>query len=200
MVLTLIGEAGSGKDSVADHIVSRFPNAVKMSFAAPLKKLCCEQFGWDPALLLHEDNAVSLAYKEEQDPNLSDGWTRRRVLQHVGTEGFRTINPTHWTSRCVQAIKDYLLSQTFAGAPNCIVLITDARFANEVEALRFEFNATTVRVVCSDRITATAASDHVSETELATCWGDYTLEAKFGELPKLFAAAERLVFQLHNSQ
>lgn len=186
-VIALIGAAGSGKDSVANHIISEY-DAGKVSVAYPLKMLCIEQFGWDPALLFHEDPAVSLAYKEDQDPNLPYGWTRRRVLQHVG-EKFREIDPDHWVRPMLDAVEGTL----------CVVdtvLISDVRFRNEVEGLQERFDAATVRVVCSDRATQTDAADHVSETELANYEAHYTLSAKFGHLPVLYAQASDLATQL----
>lgn len=52
-------------------------------------------------------------------------WTRRRVLQYVGTEGFRALDPDHWVKRAMADV-----------GPGELVVFTDVRFPNEADAIR----------------------------------------------------------------
>lgn len=144
-IIGLIGAAGSGKTSFADRLVSAY-GFRSYSFAAPLKRLCAEQYGWDVEQL------DSLPYKEEQAPGLAAGWTRRRVLQHIGTEGFRHIDPEHWVKRALRELGDL--------GPR--VVLPDVRFPNEVAALR-SMGGVIVALHRHATAAGTGASEHESE-------------------------------------
>jgi hypothetical protein len=180
-VIGIIGKAGSGKDSLFRHLAKMY-GAQKAMFSYKLKRLVCEEYGYD------FDQLDDIDYKEEQDPNLPDGWTRRRVLQFVGTDCFRAINPLHWVDKTMPYI-DRLFRE---GAP--AVVATDIRFVNEAEAIRDLPQGYLWRVVCTDtptQVTGDAAA-HVSETELDRIVPHVTLKAAFGKLPELYAQGDLL--------
>ena len=91
-LIGLIGPAGVGRSTAAAHLVTKY-GFVELSMDGPLTDLCARFFGWDRSRL------DELEYKEEQDPNLPDGWTRRKVLQFVGTAFMRNIDPEIWVKK-----------------------------------------------------------------------------------------------------
>lgn len=116
-------------------------------------------------------------------------WTRRKVLQHVGTEVFRAIDPEHWTTKAIEKIR---VLQDREDVP--AVAVVDVRFVNEADMLRAEFHGTIVRVerVASDDVRATGESAHVSEQEFLKIRPDWLMPAKFGQLPLLYQQADSL--------
>jgi len=182
IVIGLVGLAGAGKDSLADYMIENF-GVTKLGFSYALKELACEHFGYD------FDRLSDLDYKEEQDPNLADGWTRRRVLQHIGTEGFRAVDPDHWVKIAMKTASTMLA----AGAP--AVVFADVRFMNEAAAIRALPQGYLWRVVRSDattQATGEAAATHRSEQESERIVPHVTLSAEFGQLPALYAQGDVL--------
>lgn len=110
-------------------------------------------------------------------------WTRRRILQWVGTEGFRAIDVNHWTKRAFLGVRDLLATPAVTA-----VALTDLRFLNEAEELRREFPGSSfvIRVERIDGPQATTSGDHASEQEWSKVDPDFVLKAKFGELPLLY--------------
>ena len=178
IVVGLAGLAGSGKGTVAAHLEKAYGFA-EFGFSWPLKKLCADEYGWNMTRLNDDP-----AYKEEQAPGLPPRWTRRRVLQHIGTEGFRAVDPDHWTKRAAEAVADLLAHPDVRG-----VVLSDVRFPNEVELVRRVFGGTVVRTVCAGRATHTKATEHESEKLVAGLEVDHVLEARFGDLDGLRARA-----------
>ena len=138
-VISVSGFIGSGKDSVADYLISEH-GYKKLSFAGSLKDAVSVIFGWDRALL-DGVTAESRVWREQVDPwwakrlkmpDLSPRW----VLQQWGTEVCRThFHMDIW----VASIENKLRSRTDN------VVITDSRFKNELRAIK-KVNGTTIRV------------------------------------------------------
>lgn len=107
-IITLSGKARSGKNTLADMLKAEIEecgyNVCEIAFADYLKLICEKHYGW---------NGV----KDELG---------RSILQQVGTDKIRKINPDFWVNivdETIQILKhDY---QYF--------LITDARFPNEIQ-------------------------------------------------------------------
>ena len=190
MIVGLIGAAGSGKSTVANRLVDVW-GFKDLSFAGPLKDFCAEQFGWDRKRL--DDD---LAYKEEmtelRDPrrirNLSPGnsqlfMTRRQVMQFLGTDVFRVMDPDHW----IKAMRRELVGKPIGRG----IVFADVRFYNEVGLIR-ELGGTIVRTVKIGGA-GTAASAHVSETELATYHANHTMAADDGDVAALRKLADAFV-------
>jgi hypothetical protein len=130
MILGVTGLIGSGKDTIADYLVTSH-GFKRVSFAASLKDAASAVFGWDREMLEGTTKA-SRAWREEVDtwwserlamPQLTPRW----VLQNWGTELFR--NHFH-TDIWVASVENKLRQ-----AKDDIV-ITDCRFANEVNAIK----------------------------------------------------------------
>jgi hypothetical protein len=139
MILGVTGLIGSGKDTIADYLVTEH-GFKRVSFAASLKDAVSAVFGWDREMLEGTTKA-SRAWREEVDtwwaerlamPELTPRW----VLQYWGTDVFRN----HFHTDIWVASVENKLRQTKDN-----VVITDCRFANEVNAIKTA-GGTTCRV------------------------------------------------------
>jgi hypothetical protein len=188
MILGIIGAAHSGKSTVANYLIEQFGYS-DYSFAGPLKDLCAKQFGWDRALL-DDASPAGVAYKEE----LTDLWlptdngyaqeqaTRRQVMQYLGTDVFRLMDPEHWVN---------IARRELVGIPTRPgIVFPDTRFRNEI-ALIHELGGLILRTIKQGGDT-TAASGHASETELADYPADFTASAVPGDIAFLHEAADEL--------
>jgi len=168
-LIGLIGTAGAGKSTAAAHLVKGH-GFVELSMAGPLKDLCARFFGWDRSRL------DELEYKEEQDPNLPDGWTRRKVLQFVGTELMRHIDPDIWVKKVLRQMDGIWCDDEAAGIP---IVISDVRFLNEVKLIQAN-SGIVVRVERLDPDFESTTPAHASESELADFSPGYVIRAEFG--------------------
>lgn len=114
MIIGLMGEKESGKDTIADYFVENF-DAVKMHFADPLKEACAAIFG--------------LTEWEMNTPGgkaaLNDFWdvTNRKLLQGFGTDVCRAWKADIWLQAFYKRLS--LLP------PEKLVFVADCRFINE---------------------------------------------------------------------
>lgn len=128
-ILAISGLIGSGKDTVADYLV-RFHHYNRVSFAGTLKDAVSVIFGWDRELV-EGQSRQSREWREQVDewwakrlgmPHLTPRW----VLQYIGTDVFRNhFHSDIWIAAVENKIRRYDR-----------VVITDARFQNEIDAVR----------------------------------------------------------------
>lgn len=133
-IIGLLGFAGSGKGTVADILVSKF-GYTKLSFAGPLKDATSVVFGWD-RFLLEGDTSESRDFREEPDPFWSEKFGRlftpREALQLMGTEAGRDVfHENLWIFALERKMKQHKK-----------VVISDARFPNEIAFVRRSFGKT----------------------------------------------------------
>lgn len=187
--LVLIGKAGAGKDTVADMILDmrQSPRPRAFRFSEPLKEAVGTIFGWSPRML------GVLAYKEEKfDKPMKtiDGrnlWTRREVLQYIGTDVFRMMDADVWINAALRNAN----SQANAFDTNGFIC-TDCRFPNELGALAKHFSSVyVVRLVKVGGVQSEAAA-HSSETAIdnLVVHKNYSLDA--GDFDGLKAVAHQL--------
>jgi len=140
MILGVTGLIGSGKDTIADYLVTTH-GFKRVSFAASLKDAVATVFGWDREMLEGTTKASRL-WREEVDewwserlamPQLTPRW----VLQYWGTDVLRN----HFHTDIWVASVENKLRQTTDN-----VVITDCRFSNEVNAIK-SAGGTTCRVI-----------------------------------------------------
>jgi len=138
-ILAFAGAKGSGKSVLAAwlerHAKELFPpDAVvrRYAFAEPLKRLCVDVLGLLPEQVYgtEEQKNTPTCIRWENVPGntlLNRGrMTGRQVMQVVGTEVVRRLNPDGWACACLHQIdrdRPYL------------AVIDDLRFANEAECV-----------------------------------------------------------------
>ena len=121
-VIGLAGLAGSGKSTTAHHLIRHY-GFCEASFAESLKQLVAREFGYDRSMLDDFD------FKETPDLRWN-GVTPREILQIIGTDAFRRIDPDFWCKRLFKQL-DKIGRQ---GIERWV--IPDVRFPNEVEYIR----------------------------------------------------------------
>lgn len=130
VILGLGFEKQCGKDTLASIFNERHGYHV-MSFAYALKKGVRAMFDLTHA---HTDGVL----KEEVIPHL--GVSARQLLQHVGTEGVRGLDPTIWAKAGMQRAREWIDDY-----PEARIVFTDVRFPQEAEAIR-EMGGKVVRI------------------------------------------------------
>jgi hypothetical protein len=122
MIIGLIGYKGSGKDVMADYLVSHY-NFEKMAFADPLKDIC--RFLFD----LSETQLTDRKLKEQK----IEFWSLspREILQKVGTDLFRK----HFDAEFWVKLMENKISQKLEKNPNLNIVCSDVRFQNEANLI-----------------------------------------------------------------
>jgi len=143
MIVGITGLIGSGKDTIADYLVT-FKGFRRMSFAEPLKDAMSAVFGWDRELL--EGRTVySRQWREKVDPWWAERLqiphlTPRWVLQQWGTEvGRRAFHDDIWIASVENKLRNIKDN----------IVLSDARFPNELKAVK-RANGITIRVKRGD--------------------------------------------------
>ena len=129
MIIGICGLIGSGKDTIADHLIKRH-NFQKLSFADKLKDSVATMFDWDRNLLDGKTDQ-SRQWREQIDPYWSNETgeeiTPRYVLQLFGTECMRDgFYDGIWVSLTKKKILDN---------PAINFVIPDVRFPNEAKMI-----------------------------------------------------------------
>ena len=149
-IVALSGYAGTGKDTIADLLVTHV-NFRKLAFADALRGEVASGYDIDITYLIDpttknsplEALALRNAPGEFQDavllslqdvPPSINGWldqprTPRQILQWWGTEYRRRHQDDYWTSRVVDRLTYYIRQG------ECRFVITDCRFPNEADAV-----------------------------------------------------------------
>jgi len=133
-VLGLAGRKGVGKTYLAKQLEER--GWVRMSYADGVRDLA---LSLDP--ILAEDGPERWRLS---DFVKEDGWDAskerlpevRRILQVVGTEIGRAIDPDVWVNK--------LASRVYKNPPGTRIVVDDVRFQNEADKIRFGFGGVVV--------------------------------------------------------
>lgn len=129
MIIGISGLIGSGKDTIADYLVT-FHGFRRESWAGTLKDAVSSVFGWD-RLLLEGRTQESRQWREQRDE-----WWSERLKQPVTP---RLILQLWGTEVCRQGYHDEIW---IASLENKIrkskdnIVITDCRFPNELDSIK----------------------------------------------------------------
>lgn len=181
-LIGITGLAGSGKDTVANHLVE-VHGFVKMAFVTPLKETLARLFD------LSRDQLYDIKQKEEVDERY--GVTPRWLMQYIGTDVCRNLYSSIWVDLLLREYK------RIHAPVHQSVVVSDVRFVNEAVAIRAA-GGKVWRVVCPDNPRMKAGAfggnwEHPSEKEQADIEADETLSAQFGEIPALLASVDVLL-------
>lgn len=142
-IIAFTGLAGSGKTTAQNALMTHIntmmgprrtgpftliePSA--LSFAGLLRDVCEKAFPYVPSSAFRGTKEQ----KEAQISGMPDGVTGRKILQHIGTEGFRALDPEIWVRALetrIVSIPDQRADILFLG------IIDDVRFPNEAKMVR----------------------------------------------------------------
>ena len=161
ILIGLLGQAGSGKDTVADLFCREAePSSSivqKIALADPLKRFCAEVFDWPqeilygPSELRNKEDPRYKRNSEEGPPYLTARW----ALQRLGTEWGRDMYPDIWIDTGIR---------TWRKSTADVCIITDVRFVNEAAKIYQEGGL--VWRITRPTLTKAAFAQHASEQEM----------------------------------
>lgn len=179
MILGVMGQARSGKDTFADYLVKRY-GFVRIALADPIKRIAMELYDMSEEQLWGDD-------KEKPDmryPMPGKGFLTPRVAcQIIGTEVVRNLYPDTWVDvfkKTAQAVMSgsHFYTRTGGLQPNRRlrrfftkspqgVICSDCRFKNEVKGLH-DVGGKVVRLIRSGKDGSVGVKGHASEEEQKT--------------------------------
>lgn len=117
MLIGLTGRIGSGKTTIARHLVSHY-GFTDYSFATPIKEMICVLTGCSM------EDLDSQTFKDSKPSGLDVSY--RTLLQTLGTEWGRNLDPDFW----LKVLNTKLSNQKGD------ITVSDVRFDNEAELIR----------------------------------------------------------------
>jgi len=151
----IVGQKGSGKDTTADFLVSRY-GFVKQSFATPLKDVCRELF------LLSDEQLNHPEKKEAIDTRW--GLSPRQMMQWMGTDVVRAqLGIDFWVRRMDMYHRTHSDQR---------LVVPDVRFENEAQWIR-DNGGILIRV---ERTSVVPIDTHASEVEQTAIRTDMTIK------------------------
>ena len=171
MIIGLCGEQGSGKDTVANILITEY-GFVKLTFASTLKDVVAILFSW-PRDLLEGLTEESRLWRETVDDFWSaklsiPSFTPRKALQMIGTDLFRIhFNNDIWIN-----IIENKIGAMLKNNPNTNIVISDCRFTNEFSLIK-QFSDSYIIMILREKNNSINKLYHSSETE----WVNYNFDA-----------------------
>lgn len=163
MIVVMSGRARSGKDTCALILKQLFidieETCLSVAYADFLKEILSKCFCLNEDHLygsLKEEFIEHLPIRTRSGKVTNHKWTPRKLLQFLGTDVMRTIDPDCW----VNVVKNFVY--TYRNYDN--IIITDARFDNEIDWV-LERGGIHIHVRRQNSDFA-SGTDHASETSL----------------------------------
>lgn len=185
-VIGLCGDIGAGKDTVALHLAQQH-GYFQLGWAYKLKQVCLDVYG--PLGAERRHFFGTQADKAEPIPGITDcrgfACTGRSIMEHLGTEGFRAVDPATWvkyTSVCMHR------------NPDRHYVIPDVRFQNEFDAIRMRHGVVWSVVCVGGPLETQRRTGHQSDEEWRSIPPDDIVVAKYGDLVGLKQGVD-LIFQ-----
>lgn len=125
-LIALTGRAGAGKDTAAAYMVDRYGFA-QASIAGALKEMCA---AWAEYVGIDYAHFTERHLKEQPLPGF--GFSPRRMMQTLGTEWGRQLDPWLW----IAGLQRHLGLHEGGTAVHDRIVLTDCRFPNEADWVR----------------------------------------------------------------
>lgn len=119
LLIGIAGQARSGKDTVANHLVSEY-GFMRMAFADPLKAACTVLFDLSCEESSEENKEERITYW---------GVSPRTMYQLTGDALKQAFGPKFWVQRWAKEYGDFSNVQD--------VVVSDVRFEQEAEMIRY---------------------------------------------------------------
>lgn len=139
-VVGITGLAGSGKTLASNWIVRNHNNAIRMSFARPLKMMIRKLL--EDALpktspITPGEYMEDPVHKNAPIPYVGN-YSARRLMQTLGTEwGREALHPDFWVLIAAGKLERLMASPFKSGKPTPLnAVFDDVRFENEVDMIR----------------------------------------------------------------
>lgn len=188
-VVGLTGLAGAGKSTVAKYLVETYDYNL-VSFAGPLKKMMRTldpyigleyvrwyQFWKRPKMLRLSDLLAIMSEAEIKTSRY--GAEYRRLLQSLGTDCIRAVDPDFWVNAAVAQVAD----------PHKNFVFDDVRFPNEAKAIK-EMNPDGLWNV--NRLGLSSVGGHISEQH-AGHLGETIVLHNNTKIEELYASLDDLI-------
>lgn len=118
-IVGIIGKKGSGKDTIADYLTNNH-NFVKLSFANHLKETCKYLYP-----LLTDEHLNDPILKERSLSFLPNNRSPRQLMQYLGTDLCRKLDPEIWINRLKFDVEKIPSSSS--------IVFSDIRHQNELD-------------------------------------------------------------------
>tara|TARA_Y100000758_G_scaffold223123_1_gene161109 strand:- start:2088 stop:2684 length:597 start_codon:yes stop_codon:yes gene_type:complete len=192
MLIGLVGLISSGKDTVANRLVTKH-GYKRDSFADPLKDAVSKIFNWDRKLL-EGNTSEGRKWREQPDAfwskKMGKEVTPRLILQQFGTEVMRgQMYDGIWVDSLIARYKGKK------------TVVSDTRFQNEIKTIKAHGGVIVLvkRGPISTREEMQKQGIHQSEWDWVGSNFDYTIE-NTGTLEELNAEIDTTIHQLPNHQ
>jgi len=185
VLLGIMGPIGSGKSTVANHLVKKH-GFVEKSFAEPLKKACQELF------LFTNDQMFGTQDQKMTPDERWFGCSPRTALQFVGTELLRdnlnTIMPGLGKNIFTHHFTIWYLNE-IAKNPDIKVVVSDVRFQNEVNVIH-SLGGSVIKITRD----MTTTSTHASEVDMQSIMNFDHQVLNTSSLDNLYELVDTIVF------
>ena len=192
MLIGLVGLIGSGKDTVAERLITHH-GYKRDSFAKSLKDAVSSMFNWDRELL-EGNTSESRKWREQPDEfwskRMGKEVTPRWVLQYFGTEVMRqSMYDAIWVDSVIGRYKG---DKT---------VISDTRFQNEIKTIKAHSGKILLvkRGELPTREEMQNNGSHQSEWDWIGSNFDYTIENN-SSIEELNANVDQFIHQLQDHQ
>lgn len=147
-LIGLTGLAGAGKSTIAQALIDEH-NCARVKFATALKDMLAQLPNITPAML-------ECPTCKETPLEQFNGATPRQLMQTLGTDWGRAIDPDFWVKQTLPLIKQYM-------SLGISVVVDDVRFENEAQAI-YALGGLVISLT-RDGVEPTG---HISETGIAS--------------------------------
>lgn len=195
MIISLTGNMGSGKDTMADYLVKEY-GYVKISMADPFKRIAKDIYEFTDEQLWGPSSARNQEDKRYLRPDGSY-LSARIVTQLLGNELSRLAYPETWIVYMKRVVKKIQAGYFYDEKKGTYrvkgkksdytgIIVSSCRFQNEIEAVK-EIGGITVRLkrpsLPTEGFLKTGLKNHITETEqlaLPDDFFDYVIEVPEG--------------------